>query len=182
MSYSTVRRRHIEKIPVTTLFDWTDGLLPLTKLLHGLKGCENSLVYLQSAARLSAQLPEAIRRPDWVVVPAPPSRKNSQDHAYGFASTVAKILNLPLRTCLERGSRQVQKRAGQKERTKVKIRKKTGFTCEVYKGVLFVDDIVTTGATMLAAYKALRRPQYQVLAIAYRPMLQRPNSSAIVRP
>ena len=123
------------------------------------------------------EIPRLFRMPT-VLVPAPPSGEG-WDHGSAWASSLSRITGFPILPILERGllDPEIQtflKRikgskpviAHQKERNKLERRM---ITLKV-KGELlnpihevrfiFVDDVVTTGATMGAAYQALGQPSH----------------------
>ena len=114
-----------------------------------------------------------------VVVPAPPRRNGPfNDHAYFLAKGVSDRLQLPMCQLLERSCELGNQRSlPKKERKK---RKLVALTSISPTGVLFVDDVVTSGSTAIAGFEALKRPRYfKVLALAYRPLLLLGGSSVI---
>ena len=102
-----------------------------------------------------------------VIVPSP-GRSNKVDHAYWFACALGRELDLPVCDSLVlHNQKRAQKGLKRKDRTQREMRAKG----ELFQEVIFVDDVVTTGATARAAQKALKYPKsFTVLAFACRPM------------
>lgn len=175
-------------------YDWNaknDSLL--RPLVYGLKGGRQSQAFLTLAERFSFHLSESRLGPvvsaqlstelsPLVFIP-PPRRSASPDHAFCWGKALSGIWNFPLIDALvwdddadcEGATRKTstQKRKSRLERRQRKF--KPGPLSEAIPaqaGVIFVDDVVTTGATAEAAYVALGRPKpFVVWAIAYRAKL-----------
>lgn len=107
--------------------------------------------------------------PESVLVPAPPQRGGGRDHAFMLASSLSRLTGFPLKTPLLREAHQggSQKQKSLRERRAIKCRVKAPV---LIKHCLFVDDVLTTGATAFAAYEALNRPaSFTILTLAFRP-------------
>ena len=88
-------------------------------------------------------------------IPAP-SKKNKKDHAYFLAFYLSQVfggtLLNPLRT-----TSSSQKKRSRKDRAFLKITNE-GFTPNK-RPVIFVDDVLTSGATARLSYQALKKPE-----------------------
>ncbi len=103
-----------------------------------------------------------------VIIPAPAKVNQAEDHAFLLALAICEITYLPMKNILTRtNSTAEQKTKSQSERKKMTL-----YSLEKNSkliDVVFVDDIVTTGSTAIAAYEALGKPQcYQVLSLIRR--------------
>lgn len=101
------------------------------------------------------------------LLPSPAVKAGDRDHAYQFAHALAELLALPLENHLVRITENRQKAKSLIERKKVMMKKIN--SCRSLKSAIFVDDVVTSGSTARAAFKALGRPkQFEVWSLAYR--------------
>ncbi|MCB0356298.1 MAG: ComF family protein, partial [Bdellovibrionales bacterium] len=94
------------------------------------------------------------------VVPSPRRSWAKYDHAHSLAQALAEKLSLPLIDCLERENQEVQKRKSKQQRAAIKIGLKTQFLDWQFNEVIFIDDVITTGSTLQAAWIALGKPRH----------------------
>ncbi len=154
--------------------DWPDQLgearalclleSPARELVHALKyhGWRGVGDFMGSEMARSA--PESVRRAH-MVVPVPTSGRNVRRRGYNqagvIAHSLADALDLPLLTCLERRRQRgtqtslnpMERRANVKEAF---VLAGTGLSLVTGRRIVLVDDVITTGATVLAAVEALR--------------------------
>ena len=107
-----------------------------------------------------------------VVVPSP-SRNGERDHAVHLAQKLSQALNGQFVDALVReDKRESQKRKNRQGRLRLKMRKRKNESLPESSRIVFVDDLVTTGATVQAAFQALKKPiDFKVLALAERSSL-----------
>jgi predicted amidophosphoribosyltransferase len=94
------------------------------------------------------------------IVPVPGSKSIELDHAGMLGYEIARLLQIPLLSCLakeKQADRQhmLSKTARQKIKFSLKQNKRSLL---LMKNTIIVDDVVTTGASVLAAYEALNKP------------------------
>ena len=106
---------------------------------------------------------------DMTIIPCPPSSgRGSKDHAFRLAHSLSSLTGFkllqPFTVPLPRN--QNQKRKTRQERSRVHFSLKENIDTEK---VIFMDDILTTGATARAAFQALNKPKnFLIFTIAYR--------------
>jgi predicted amidophosphoribosyltransferase len=154
-----------------SLFAWVrDKHKVLSKMLITIKGGfrKDILRSLSSDLETLLLINECIHCEIFIVYPQAFKKGHSipvSDHAFVLARELSKVLNLTLvglRPCLGEKS---QKQRTKLERNSVKFERTLGFSG---KTVIFVDDVITTGATLKAAYKALKPKKMIAVAVASR--------------
>lgn len=160
--------RHIsqlEDFKMICLFEWIpDEDRQVSKLLATLKGGRIPSAFYFYAKEFISRKKPILPDGDIVLIPCPGKRP---DHASVLTSVFAEILALPSDDCLEKEKNQIaQKKKNRKQRANLR------FFCHsamAKKHVIFIDDIVTSGATIRAARKAIGPCQsFQVWSLARR--------------
>ena len=102
-----------------------------------------------------------------VITPAPPAKEGTADHAFCLAKAFAELTGHALALRLK-----AQPLSSSKQKLKTVLeRRKIDFSPAPLglKNVIFMDDILTTGSTARAAYKALNNPPvFKIFTLAWR--------------
>jgi predicted amidophosphoribosyltransferase len=153
------------------LWNWTPQKEPIVSslvLAQKGKGSAKALRQWIEYALSCGPLPQAD-----VIIPCP-ARTSSRRHSMKLAHELSRILNYPVADCLCYGSQSPiakQQTLTREDRSKVIMSYKSHSQADFTKGkrILFVDDVITTGSTMVAASRALFPfVEFSAWALAYR--------------
>jgi predicted amidophosphoribosyltransferase len=130
-------------------------------LVHGLKYRNGRSLARPFAVRIVASLPASTDRCDidcvtWAPTSARRARRRGYDQAELIARDVAQLLGVPCRRLLRRVGRAVPQ-TGRSRRDRVVGPTFVARVPRGAHGVLVIDDVITTGATLDAARLALVR-------------------------
>lgn len=147
---------------VRSLLNWNHQEHDLIKnLIHSLKTGWSKPAYKKFANYLDVRWPK-----ESVLVPAP-----GPAHAKSWAMAISEITGLEVQDSLVKLDNGKQKIKNRLERLAVKMTSKLQFLGS-NKRIIFVDDVITTGATALAAFKALGEPKhFEVCSIVCNPSI-----------
>lgn len=164
--HNGLKQIQVDSLQVSYLFDWFPDDDPmLNMLLNQMKGSAPKSLYASYAQRICDRLPQIQFKDDTAIVPCP--SRGDRIHALLLAEAFAKQLSLPVLDILELADpAKDQKGRTKSERQHIRMRLKqtTGI-----RHVIFIDDIVTTGATAKAARLALRSVEgFEVFCLAHR--------------
>lgn len=150
----------VHKIPCFGLFQWyRDRNRILNRLSLALKGGRQRKAWDHYAELFLLEWLKAEAIPSSVVLVPCPSHKGGPDHAYWFAEALSRKTGIPLCNYLECVDVNEQKKLSRQERQRLislKFRLKQDIN-EKFSRVYFVDDIITTGATVFAAHSLLKK-------------------------
>jgi predicted amidophosphoribosyltransferase len=159
--------------PIYSLFRWTQDFPQAGDLVRVLKGAWAENAWNRLAAQFARQycVANPIRSLPSVLVPAPSKNFEEKDHAQLWAESLSGEFSWPVSKALTRATLGDQKRKDRKERWLTHLQTSDSFDLKA-KSYIFVDDLITTGATAQAAWIALGKPiHYEVWTLACRPRL-----------
>jgi predicted amidophosphoribosyltransferase len=140
------------EVLVRYLYTWSERESIVSDLIHGLKGGTPKEILKKFARELCRGKSQHF---NFMVVPVPSSKVGVKDHAYILAKYVSEELNLPFWDGLEWVNKSTNQKFLSKTERFVAQMKKTKKRDQKL-GVILVDDLVTTGATTLAAQGAIK--------------------------
>jgi predicted amidophosphoribosyltransferase len=149
------------------LLNWNQKDRAISKLVRYQKGESNNkdLYDILFSDDCLGEMQECFKGAS--LVACPPKAEGEKDHAAQLAEYLSKKLKLPLKRALYISS---DKRVTQKQQAK-KERFERSFIANwgVEGKIIFIDDVVTTGASFMAAQKALEKAeQIQCFSLFYR--------------
>lgn len=169
-------RLPLEDFPTFALWTWTPEMDPfLRPLIYALKGGWGGAIVDSLAEDMAFARGTIPLRPNVFRVTAPPRGESTgPNHAEILARAFAGSLRseywgglVPLRTEGSEPSAQKRKTAEARRKRQYRADELETDSDEAW---VFVDDVVTTGATARAAFEALGQPaRFEVWALAWRP-------------
>ena len=168
--------REQEGLTHVRLLDWNrENDLFIRLFLNSLKKGGSSFIFDQIALAFLRRIIQAYPLSldtNALLIPAPAnSQRNFRDHAFCLASAFSRFTGLaiqnPLSRCFSLDQRgQAQKQKDRQERKTVHFYVKGKVNSQK---IIFVDDILTTGATAQAAFQALKEPgSFIIFTLAWR--------------
>ncbi len=160
-----MRRHGLSRLIKLVRYEPREGDLPANRLILSMKYHGYGIVTAFLARELADVIAGHVKRIDeWTIVFAPRTAKMRRQYGFDQSERLARALgrqlHIPVMSCLWRKpSAKVQKKLNREQRL---ANMRGSYTVKKNillrgKKILLLDDIVTTGATMLAAAHALRK-------------------------
>ena len=157
---------------VRSLWSWQAGESDrLSALLSGLKGRYRREAWAFWAKEFTRAQAEFLPRGPLKLVSAPRRASGHRDHAYFFAEMLSRETGIPWAGSpfQKRSERQQRRLAGEERARALTLVKTTELKPSPETFWVFIDDIVTSGATAEAVYQALGRPpRFEIWCLARR--------------
>lgn len=162
-----------------SLWDWVPGKNEaLSSLLLTMKGGIQRKAYHFYAQRLVQQRQKFAQNTcdgEMIFIPAPPSGHEIHDHAFALSQALSNILGTKTERILAKTTLSHQRELNLDERGRISLKLDENFSRDQAariidgKTVVFVDDVVTTGSTAIAAKAILHNcKRFEVLCLAQR--------------
>ena len=121
---------------------------------------------MRAASFELAELLESIIGSDWVLVPLPTIRRHIRERGFDHIGLLCKKTGLSIERVLARVNNSVQVGANTEMRRRQAAEAYRAVNVDANKKYLLVDDVWTTGSSMLAACDVMRAAGSKNLAIA----------------
>ena len=163
------------------LFDWGEENDFLARqFLNSLKKGQADAIFNVLAREFLHRFLQVLPLPaDTVFIPAPARSECPRDHAFSLCQAFSDISQIqmqnPLRV-LPAQKQGAQKRKTKRERKKIHFQLKEPLPSLKNQRIIFVDDILTTGATARSAHKALgQNKPFMIFTLSWRRLLKEEN-------
>jgi len=153
VNHGVITRR--KPVFTQSLWSWRADNQELSRaLIYGLKGRCEAKHWLKFAAlllQLSLPIPRGA-----CLVPIP-SKTGKPDHAFGLTQAFHQLTGWPIEEILKSNVETHQRELNKSQRSRIAIQRIKN-NRKRYSHYVLVDDVITSGATLHAAYRALGEP------------------------
>ena len=148
-------------INALTIYEYDDKLKDLIYQLKGCKDIELSSIFLSPFL-----IELKIQFFNYVIVLAPSFFKDNEERGFNHVNEIFKYLNLKIYDCLIKTEKHKQAEQNFIDRHKIKefIKFSSRFNLEGKK-ILLVDDVCTTGSTLVACSEILKKQKIRSIKI-----------------
>ena len=121
---------------------------------------------MRAAATVLAEMMNSVVSGDWTLVPLPTIPSHIRERGFDHIGLVARKMRLPVANVLVRNKNTVQVGASREERAAQAKEAYRALVVDPDKNYLLLDDVWTTGSSMMAAMQKLREAGAKKIGIA----------------
>lgn len=121
---------------------------------------------MRAAAAVLAEMMNSVVSGDWTLVPLPTIPRHIRERGFDHIGLVARKMRLPVANVLVRNKNTVQVGASREERVAQAKEAYRALVVDPDKNYLLLDDVWTTGSSMMAAMQKLREAGAEKIGIA----------------
>ena len=121
---------------------------------------------MRAVAAVLAEMMNSVVSGDWTLVPLPTIPSHIRERGFDHIGLVARKMRLPVANVLVRNKNTVQVGASREERAAQAKEAYRALVVDLDKNYLLLDDVWTTGSSMMAAMQKLREVGAKKIGIA----------------
>ena len=121
---------------------------------------------VRAVAAVLAEMMGSVVPDGWTIVPLPTIQRHIRERGFDHIGLVAKKMRMPVEKVLVRNKNTVQVGASREERASQAKEAYRALKIDSSKNYLLLDDVWTTGSSMMAAMQKLREAGAEKIGIA----------------